>query len=1511
MKGLLIRRARELEMAGLFEEAIKIYDELIYRYSEDPSLYNLYGDFLLKLHKYEEAIEKFFKAEQLYEKEELFEHAVAILKKILRIEPNERRAILKLVELYLKLELPIEAKRYRDLYLELVEKEELKVGPHIILGDLERLVWMFSDDVDFVKRAAEIALKFPERIDISGFLLSIASICEQHGLIEDAVKIYEEIVNRNPHYYKAYYALAKLKGEEDYYEKARIEAENALLSSPDFDATLILAEIYHHRDDKKRASSYYTRAGELALAKNMFDKAEELFKKASEVDPENVEALEKLMILLEKKATLPPTAAEYYMRLAQHYIMRGNLTKARHFLERAVQINPDLESARKVLKRLEMFSTLLEFTYRGKPILHRAYLFAAEDELTGLPSAYAFYDKVLESIERRSPFTIAYVEIVGVDEVNERYGHDAGDQLIVGTARFLKLKFKDSLVCRHHGDAFAVFFESDDTEEIREQFIWAAKEYASLSFIRMVPEYRTKIIAGIATYPKHGQDPVEVLRGAERAVRKAREQQIDVVTASEVGEVPIEEVRVPDLDVFVDRTKELNLMFEVFNLAEREKARGIIVAGDTGVGKTRLIFEFANRIQKRGNVYVVKARCFQHKMNSLYYPFYTGLAEFIALLPPRDREALLSGVGGYPPMMEEVSASSGVESRRFEVFEWLGRFVDYVTSQDRALVFVIDDLQWVDEASLDLFFYLVRLGKPRLLSVGSYTQGEVPKGHPLLHQIEIATSERVLSEIKLENFDEDTVREYVLQVMHVKEAPEEFIQFLMRETNGNPFYLSELIHSLYEQNYLRREDDRLIWLAPSGLTYSGRIRTLLEERINALDEETMEVLQVASCIGRAFSFDMLAQLVEHNERKLLSLLDRAIQRLVIREAEGYGVDFEFVNEGVRQFIYERMPKLKRRKIHEQLAEKCEQLYLTGQSHLVHDIAFHYLQAGVPDKAIFYLILAGERALASYSHSEALRFFDEAYKLYREQKVEIEEKALQRLYLGRAKALEITARYDEAEKTLEEALDILSEKSSIYNSLGEIKLARSDFDKALSYFKQALEEAKDELERAKALTNIGKVHFIRTDYDEALNALTEAERILTELDEKRLLAEVHIFLGAVLRSRGELGKAKLHYKEALKAAEEVKDIRTMIHALNNLGSILTTTGELAEAETVFNTAIDRARRIGDVRAEVVTLNNLGTLFKEKGELRKSIELHEQALEKARRLGYRDSELMARASMAGTYMLLGFFDHSENNAETALEIAEELGKASIAALCKCYLGELNLLYGRFKRALELVQEAEKALRGDGGIEFQPLIGLTKGKIFARIGRHSDAIFAYRDVLNRVEKLDLKKIRVLALTLLVPVLLATDELLEAEKALMEADVIADELESAEAKVAILMAQAALWSSEGKPKAALQSVDNLMDIIERTGMKIYLPDSLYYKSLALLDLGDKKGALDALRDAYEAASWIRADGIRWYIGLKLAELAPPDEAKMVREEVERLLERFASESGEYAPHIEAFAAK
>ena len=429
----------------------------------------------------------------------------------------------------------------------------------------------------------------------------------------------------------------------------------------------------------------------------------------------------------------------------------------------------------------------------------------------------------------------------------------------------------------------------------------------------------------------------------------------------------------------VGRSAELGVLSDSWRDAVAGARRLVLVTGDAGIGKTRLAAEMARRAREDGAV-VLYGR-FDEDALAPYQPvveMVRGWSSGSSLEPLRERLGgraaelgiLFAELG--PPPDEHTGDPDG---RRLRLFEAIAALLGEAGTRE-PLVLVFDDLHWADRPTLQLLRHLVRAPHPRrMLLLGTYRDAELEAGHPLLELATAVRREGTLTRVALSGLDEPEVAELV-SALGVESAEPSFLEALHGETEGNPFFIEEVVR------HLRAGGGRVH--ATGSLTEAGvpdGVREVTARRLRRLGAPTRQALQVAAVIGREFEFDVLAAVTPLDDDVLVSALEEGVEARVLREADRVG-RYAFTHALVRATLYDGLSQLRRARLHGRVGEAIRTLRAADLDPWLPQLAYHFAQAAPveePDRAIEHALAAAHRAdrllaweEAAQHHRAALR-----------------------------------------------------------------------------------------------------------------------------------------------------------------------------------------------------------------------------------------------------------------------------------------------------------------------------------------------------------------------------------------------------------------------------------------------------------------------------------------------------------------------------------------------------------
>ena len=453
---------------------------------------------------------------------------------------------------------------------------------------------------------------------------------------------------------------------------------------------------------------------------------------------------------------------------------------------------------------------------------------------------------------------------------------------------------------------------------------------------------------------------------------------------SERPPLPVELAARPDGRCsFVGRDREQDELRRVWAAAADGERRLVFVTGEPGIGKSRLVAEFAVEAHADGAV-VLSGRSFEESVIP-YQPFVEALRQYVSDCDPIDLEAQIGGdPAALAALVPEVATPSLVTAPRVEagdryrLFDAVAAFLSTI-SISSPMVLVLDDLQWADQATLLLLKHLVMDPRPAsILIVGTYRDGEVPTSHPLsLLQADLGR-DHTIDRVHLIGLGVGDVA-VMFEEMTGQAPPAAVAERLQADTKGNPFFVEEVISLLAEAG-IATDRARLaqVNLVGGELGVPIRVRDFVARRMESLSPAAVDVLGVAAVVGTEFEIDVLADVVAADVNDLVDLLDEAVGSRLVVEAPGRTGTYAFAQALFQQTLHEAHSTNRRAALHARVAVAIESLRPDDPSTLS-DLARHYaLTAGrYAEKVVHYGALAGDRALAGLAYEDAIAEYSRA------------------------------------------------------------------------------------------------------------------------------------------------------------------------------------------------------------------------------------------------------------------------------------------------------------------------------------------------------------------------------------------------------------------------------------------------------------------------------------------------------------------------------------------------------
>lgn len=676
----------------------------------------------------------------------------------------------------------------------------------------------------------------------------------------------------------------------------------------------------------------------------------------------------------------------------------------------------------------------------------------------------------------------------------------------------------------------------------------------------------------------------------------------------------------------IGRESELSALLELDETVRAGLGRTVLILGDPGIGKTRLVDEWRVLLASstdQPELSWYRARGQSHERSSAFYLLTELLYNLLGLSassPESEKQMRLRGLtdrifedpaAAFPYLAQLLGlALSGAELERIHYLDPESKNNQTLTAlvgllrglaHERPVILVLEDLHWADPSSIDLLSRALPLitAAPLLVCLAARPDRDTP-GWELISAARESLGDS-LTEIRLAPLSEQESGQLLSNLLSGLELPSRISDLILTNAEGNPLFVEEMIRMLISQGVLVMENSQ--WKVveqDSDFLVPATLQALLTARIDRLPLDVRDSLRVASVIGRNFQLSLLEKIAEGQSLIAhMSTLETAglIRVTQVRPSLAYSFRHAMVHEA----IYASLLEEDRRQLHLAVGEALEELYPAQESELAPRLAVHFDAAGDQARAVKYYSLAGEYALAAFANQEAENHFRQALIL----------------------------------------CDTDTVRSGLLANLGETLFNQGRYFAAIDVWRQAItllqRQGNREME-ARLYARAARSAWYAGD---SPGGLAICEEGLERLDPQMETAGAAALLHETARARyfnGQHEQLKEMCQKALRIAEQVQDVNIQADTLATLGLLTTISKE--EALQALSQAVELAESHNLLTTAARAHNNLGTiLIRLKGDLRNARKHYWRAAEIHNLRGSVSEELFSRINIVDTTFNLG--------------------------------------------------------------------------------------------------------------------------------------------------------------------------------------------------------------------------------------------------------------------------------
>jgi class 3 adenylate cyclase len=896
----------------------------------------------------------------------------------------------------------------------------------------------------------------------------------------------------------------------------------------------------------------------------------------------------------------------------------------------------------------------------------------------------------------------------------------------------------------------------------------------------------------------------------------------------------------------VDRAGERQELRAHWDQAQQARGHLVLLSGEPGVGKSRLAQDLIAHAQNAGAT-ILRGGCYEYEATTPYLPFVEAFRDWARRLSAEQLRTALGAtateIAKFAPEIEiklgalTANAPLSPGEERLRMFDNAARLLRALAAERGLLVFV-DDLHWADQGTLSLMHYLLRhLRGDRVLLLGAYREIELDRAHPLASALVEWNRERLSTRVPLGRLSLADTGGLLATLFGQESVADDFAMALYRETEGNPFFIEEVVKSLIEQGQIYREGERWQRKETHELAIPQSVKEAIGRRLTRLSDPAIDTLRTAAALGKVFLFSELAAVSPENEEALLDALDEASAAQLIRAHGGpsgtssAGDDtFAFTHDKIREVLYSELNSIRRRRLHQRIGETLEKLHGVvaaeapdAEAH-AQDLAYHFALAGDLAKSLTYSRRAARNAERVFAHDDALKFLEQA-------------------------------------RESAEALNRSDDIAAIDEQIGDIHVARGVIPLAVQSYENALGVVTDPATRASLKVKVGNA-YVPTGDPRGFAYLEEA---LVELDPKtqtNALALATALVGRYYHYRTEHRKAIEFLERARQLAEPLGDAETISNVYMYLAGAHQHLLQYDDSNRWARASIELGERERFPLAVALGNEFLAENAAGRGRWDDAIVYSARDAEEGRKIGSLNRVTWAEFGRVQGLHGRGELHAALQAAEAALALCEQIGETRLAtwfdpmaAVVAADLGDDPSARMHAERGLERAQQLNQLLLSAWALHARGYFAMQRGDIRDALEWYEQYVALVRDTENGVA-------RHLAMARAAEAYCMAGRLDDAERLTERAIADATFANAPHYLALARRVQGQILGARKRYDEAMSAFDEAIAAFVATGSRLELARTTYYRAALHFELGDRDAAhadAAAASDEFEAMEAMR----------------------------------------------------